>query len=204
MVDSAELLALVAAAVALASGRWGRLVFVAVAGAFAKETIVPLLTLFAIGWWIGSSGESALSVRKKAPAIAVAAVAGMLSVSAIHAVINGHWTWPWSMALNEHFSGTYPHPIVSFLTDGPTLLSFGLLVPLALVARRQLPRPWTFAALVSSGGALALGLWNDAGPNINRPIFNCAGPLLCLAAASVLVNLTRKLDRFRVGPSCRS
>ena len=32
-------------------------------------------------------------------------------------------------------------------------------------------------------GALALAVWADAGGNVARPLFNVAGPWLCLAFA---------------------
>jgi hypothetical protein len=67
------------------------------------------------------------------------------------------------------------------------------LLPLGLVRIRQFPRPWVGASAAAALVALLLNAYHalpGAGGNMGRYLFNVAGPLLSLSAASFLCDGT--------------
>lgn len=191
MVDSSELFTLTAAAAAMLFGRWRWLPILGIFAGLSKETAVPLLAAFAGVWALTEEGSGAARLRKLV-SVTVAGLLGVATVCGLRSAVLHHLVWPWQIAGNYHIYQDFPHPLRSFVLDTATLLSLWCFVPFAVIERRRFPRPWIGAVIVGSAAAIAMGLWNDAGPNINRPVFNVAGPCLALATALFLVRIIRK------------
>lgn len=194
LVDSSESCALAAVCAALLAGRPAWLPAVFVLGALGKETSVPIAIVLAGAWCVMAKG-SGVERRRMLIWTGAAILAGLAAATVLISTIAGEMVWPWKMASVEN---SHMDPLAStarIVFSGSTWYGFAWLVPLAIPQLRRLPRAWVIASLAAAGCALALSIYRDARANAARPIFNAAAPVLCVAAASFLVRLTREGSR---------
>jgi hypothetical protein len=179
MVDSAEAMLMIAVLFALQRQSWIWLPILGAIGGLAKETFVPLAVLVACGWiWNGP--------RKRWLSVAGMGVAGIAVVVIVRSTIAGGLVTPFHIASDERglqgFSDI-PRAVAEFAGSGLTWITFLWLVPPAVLGRSRLPTHAWRATALGVMGALALIVWHDAGGNAARPLFDVAGPMLCLAFA---------------------
>jgi hypothetical protein len=184
LVDSAEVFFMTLTATTLRHRKWSMLPVVAVAGAFARETFVPLMALLAGGWFLGLSwSERRIS---QAFSVGVAAVAGFFALAVIRMLVDGHMVWPWQIASDDgSFSMVLPH--AKNLLGRPILYTFIWLGPLGLMGMKYVDRRWAVGSIVAFAGATFLAAWGNAGDNVGRPLFSAAGPFLVCASALWLI-----------------
>jgi hypothetical protein len=188
-VDSAVNCMMMAVAWALITERWWLLPFWGVLGALAKETFVPLSTVFALAWWLMSWQRSALRRSRLAWVVVMAAV-GIATVALVM-----KWVSPGSSPMTfaasrweESGSGYfYLSGLVGCLIARESFYVFGWLLPLGVWRLGRLPKTWVAASLSAALVALAMGAYDNAAGNTVRPVFSAIGPLLSLSASILLV-----------------
>jgi len=187
-VDSGESCLMLATTWAMATARWSLLPFLGVVGALAKETFVPFSIVFCMTWLVMLTRQEGYRLSQLASVI-VMGVAGLTTVTVLQSTISGHIIWPWDIALAENSNVSF-----SSMLDEPTMVHsfiyvFGWLLPLGAWHLMRLPQPWVVASLAASLTAFALGVWVGSLGGVPRAIFNVAGPLLALSAASLLMKI---------------
>jgi len=188
MVDSGEACLMMGVIWALFANRWAALPWLAILGALAKETFVPLALVFALGWWWAAGGQERLRDSRIAW-IALMATAGVATVSTIQSIVSQQVVWPWSFAALMRSDRSILSGFLRSILDHNFWFVFLWLLPLGAFQLRRMPRPWVSASFLSALAALALGAYVDArGGNVARSMFNVMGPLLSLSAASMLSN----------------
>ena len=197
-VDSAVNCMMMAVAWALITERWWLLPFWGVLGALAKETFVPLSTVFALAWWLTSWRRGALRLNRLAW-VGVMAAVGIATLVLVMA-----WGSPGSSPMtfaasrwDESGSGYfYLSGLVGCLIARESLYVFGWLLPLGVWRLGRLPKTWVAASVSAALAALAMGTYDNALGNAVRPVFSCIGPLLTLSASILLVEAgTRSRSR---------
>ncbi len=186
MVDAGEAFLMVCLALVLQRRAWNVLPVLGVLGALAKETFVPIAFLFACGW---------VYREKRAPWLQIAgmAVAGIATVMIVHSIVDGHQVTPLQITSDERAAyGLTDMVRNSFhiLGSWVTWITFLWMAPLAARGMARLPRQAIYASALGLAAALALAVWNDSGPNGARPLFDIAGPCLCLAFAKGATDLS--------------
>lgn len=184
MVDAGESFLLAAFVGALEGNLPWLVPVIGVLGGLQKETFVPLSVAVGSGWWILSAKRSWRGVAW----IALGGVAALTSVLALRGFVAGDTVWPWQIAgelrrpagMLSGFQGLFRSQLVYV---------FGWLGPLAVFGARGLPQRWLGSAVFGTVVAVVLGAYNDAGGNVARPIFNVAGPALCVAGALGVLRL---------------
>jgi hypothetical protein len=179
-VDAGEAFLFICLLLALQRRSWNALLVLGVLGAMAKETFVPVAVLFACGW---------VYREKRAPWLQIGgmAVTGITTVVLIRSIVEGHLVTPLQIAGGEravYGSTDILRNAFHALQSWSMWISFLWLVPLAIRGMARLPREAVSASVLGLAAAFALVVWNDAGQNGARPLFNIAGPCLCLAFAS--------------------
>jgi len=190
-VDSAVNCLMMAVAWALITERWWFLPFWGVLGALAKETFVPLSTVFALAWWLTSWRRGALRLTRLAW-VGVMAAVGIATVALVM-----KWVSPGASPMTfaasrweESGSGYfYLSGLFRCLIARESLYVFGWLLPLALWRLGRLPKTWVAASACAALVALAMGAYDDAAGNAVRPVFSAIGPLLSLSASILLVEI---------------
>jgi hypothetical protein len=188
LVDSGELCAAVLLAAALRDQRWWALVPIGVGGALAKETFVAFGAVMAAVWWWMEWRRSPHALRA-ALWIALMAAASLGAVLLVRLLATGAVVGPVEIAqtLNRPAAGVLVR-FRSLLLDPDFWYGLVWLLPLGLWSIGRVPRVWVASAFAAAGVALAMGGYAMAGgANVARPMFNVAGPPLCLAAAITLM-----------------
>jgi hypothetical protein len=186
LVDAADAFFIVLMTVCLAAGRPGLLLIVALVAPLAKETLVVVAPLFTAGWLLA---ERRLPPSRALALAALVGGVGLLGNTALRFLVDGYWSVPWSVAADVHDGAGPVAALRTAFLDRSLWYVLYWLLPLSVFGLRAVPREWRAAAAAASAGVLALVLWsNAAGGGLGRALFNVAGPLLCLAAAHVLVS----------------
>ena len=179
LVDSAEAFLMACLMLLLLQKWWNVLPVLGLAGGLAKETFVPVALLFACGWvW--------REKRKPWLQIGAMAVAGISVIVAIRSAIEGRLITPLQIADSERIGAGLVESVRAAsrpLTSWVTWITFVWIVPFALRGIRILPKQAIYATAFGVIGAFALTVWNDAGGNGSRPLFDVAAPCACLAFA---------------------
>lgn len=184
MVDSAEAFALTALAWALLHDRLWLVALLGPIGALAKETFVPLGLAFGLGWHVATRDGTARPDR--VIAVGGMALAGLGTLVLLHSVVAGEFQGPWRLADLQRSQVSYLSGLVRSVGDRGFWYVFGWLLPLGLPVLGRLPRPWIVASACAGVVGVLLGAWVDSQGNAGRPVFDAAGPLLSLSAASLL------------------
>ena len=190
-VDSAVNCMMMAVAWALITERWWLLPLWGVLGALAKETFVPLSTVFALAWWLTSARRGALRLTHLAWVAAMAAVGIATLLLVMARVSPGSSPMTFAASRWDEFGSGYFYlrGLVGCLVARETLYVFGWLIPLGVWQLGRLPKAWVAASICAALAALAMGAYDDAMGNTVRPLFSCLGPVLSLSASILLVKI---------------
>jgi hypothetical protein len=197
-VDSAVNCMMMAIAWTLLTDRWWLLPLWGIAGAFAKETFVPLSAVFALAWWLTARRRGAPGFSRLAW-IAVMAGVGLVTVTLLM-MRGSHPYTPLSFAGSRASMSSglfFLSGLVRCLAAREFLFVFGWLLPLGLLRLGRLPREWVTGSACAAFAALAMGAYDDALGNATRAIFSACGPVLSLSVALFLndsAHLVRNQD----------
>src|SRR5205085_3228638 len=144
---------------ALMTERWGWLVPLAILGAAAKETFIPLAAT-AVVVWLAVEWKRGPRVRRGLWAAAMM-TAGLATVTVLQSVTRGHLVWPWSLAVEVGAGGNYFLNLWRCVSAHEMWYTFGWLLPLGLWNLKRLPRAWVAASFAAMLVALALGAYRD-------------------------------------------
>lgn len=189
LVDSVESWAVIAAVWGLITNRWAILPLVAFIAAMGKETSVPVLLAFCIGWLMRSRGNESIARRVSVVAGLVAAQAAAIMIA--ESIVAGAVAVPWHFAALRRATDVSTASRVATLFNREWLYAFVWLAPLGLMRIRTIPREWVTASLAGLVVVLALGLALGVGGNVARPAFNAVAPALIVSGAAYLATLTR-------------
>lgn len=187
LVDAAEACLLMAVVAAMFYERWFLLPVIGAVGALAKESFVPFSVAMTIAWWFMSQGRRS---RTKLAWIGALVIVEVLTLIILQSSISGQMIWPWTFLRNMDSPTSYGSNLIHSLVDRNSWYILIWLLPLGLAGIKPFPQPWKAAALAASLMALALNAYHSTvaggGGGIGRYIFDVAGPLLSLSAASFL------------------
>ena len=177
LVDSAECFLMICVFMACLQRRWVLLPAIGILGALAKETILPLAFLFLLGWiWHEE--------RKPWLWLVVMVLAAFATLILVRSAITGHLITPWEIATEErnvHDLRQFWIASISIVGSWTFWMAFVWMLPFAAYGMDRLPVAARSATLLAVAGALALSVWNWAGGNAVRPVFDVAAAYLCLA-----------------------
>lgn len=194
LIDAGEACFMTAVVWSLLSDKWWLLLFWGLLGAAAKETFVPLSSLFALIWWFVEWRGNKARLQALTWVIALAIV-GLVAVTGIYARVSGHFQWPWHLAQLVN-AGANPFAALWRIISAQNFwYVFAWLLPLGIWRLRDFPTPWILASVGTVVLALAFGIFSDAQGNAGRAIFDIAGPLLSLSSAAFLVSLLEPLRK---------
>lgn len=187
LVDAAEACLLTCVVASMFYGRWFLLPVIGFAGTLAKESFVPFSIVMAISWFFASrKGRS----RGNAAWISGMAVLEAVAFTFLMSSSTGRSVSLWSFASSMRSDTNYAVNLFHSLVDRNSWYILVWLLPLGLLGIKRFPRQWKVAALASSITALLLNAYHSTvgggGGGIGRYIFDVAGPLLSLSAASFL------------------
>ncbi|MGI8836521.1 MAG: hypothetical protein ACR2H4_07765 [Pyrinomonadaceae bacterium] len=189
MVDAAEACFMAAIVWSFLTRTWWLLPLWGLFGAAAKETFVPLASLFALTWWFVEWRRNKARLPSLSWVIALAIV-GLVVVTGIHWRVSERFQWPWQLAQLVN-SGSNPFGAFwRIISDQNFWYVFGWLLPLGIWRVKDFPTPWVSASVATAILALLLGIFADARGNAGRAIFDVMGPLLSLSAAAFLMRLS--------------
>ncbi len=141
----------------------------------------------AVWWWM--EWRRSPHALRAALWIALMAAASLGAVLLVRLMATGAIVGPVEIAqsLNRPARGVLVR-FGSLLLDPDFWYGLVWLLPLGLWSIWRVPRVWVASAFAAAGVALAMGGYAMAGgANVARPMFNVAGPPLCLAAAITLM-----------------
>ena len=187
LVDASEACLLMAIVAAMFYERWYLLPLIGVVGALAKESFVPFSIVMAVTWWLTSAGRRS---RAKLTWIAALVIIEMLTLIILQSFISGHVISLWNFLQSMNSQTSYGRNLIHSLVDRNSWYILIWLLPLGLAGIKPFPRAWKAAALAGSLMALVLNAYRSTvaggGGGVGRYLFNVAGPLLSLGAASFL------------------
>ena len=190
MVDSAEACFMAALVCSLLSGKWWLLPLWGLLGAAAKETFVPLASVFALTWWFVEWRHNKTQMQTLKWVISLTVVS-VVVITVIHARVSGHFQWPWQLA---QLVNARTNPFAAFwriVSDQNFWYVFGWLLPLGVWRLRDFPKPWIIASAATAILALALGVFVDSLGNAGRGVFDVVGPLLSLSAVVFIARMVK-------------
>lgn len=197
LVDSCEGCLMLAVTWAMFSGRWLLLPILGVLGALAKETFVPLSSVFAIVWWLTTTRHGVFRPRRVVWVVTMG-ITGLVTVIILQSVVSGYMIWPWDVVLAEKSHVDLLSGFLGCIFSHGFWFVFMWLLPLGIWrCLGYLPRTWVFSSIVTMLWALILGAWHGAGGNVARALFNTAGPVLSLSTAMLIASA--KSDCQRIG-----
>ena len=189
LVDGGEGFFLIATVASMFFRRWWLLPAIGILGALTKESFVPFSITLAGTWWL-------MSERLRPHRLSTGLwlfcmiVVEMATVTVLQSSISGHLIWPWSFALSLNSHSNYARNFVAWLTDRSSWYVLIWLLPLGLPRMGRFPRPWVAASATATLVALILNAYyggmGGGGGGVGRFVFDVAGPLLSLSAATFL------------------
>lgn len=192
MIDSGEACLLLAVTWSLLTNKWWLLPVWGLLGALAKETFVPLASVFTLAWWIIDSRRAGRARANVLWLISMSAV-GLGTVTILRFVSPGETASPWHTEVLSSDLG-YLARLRECILSRSFWYVFYWLLPLGVWRLRYLPRTWAVASVFSAFTALALGAYKGVAGNVARPMFNAAGPLLSLSAGLLLTRYSTADD----------
>ena len=192
LVDAAEACLLMAIVASMSCEVWRLLPLCGIVGALAKESFVPFSIVMAVTWWLATGERRSRSALLSIVAMAIVEI---VTVAVLQSTISGHPVWPWAFAESMNSPTSYASNLLHSLVDRNSWYILIWLLPLGLARLKRFPRPWLAAAASGTVTALLLNAYHSTvgggGGGTGRYIFNVAGPLLSLSAASSLAVQTR-------------
>ena len=200
LIDAGEACFMAFVVWSLLNGKWWLLPLWGLLGALAKETFVPFACIFAFTWWLtaGRQNQPGRVGLKWADLkwLAALAIVGLGTVVAVHARISGQLNWPWTIAGQARAPVNFFVALWHCLTERSFWYVFGWLIPLGVWRLKIFPKPWVAAAIATSGFAILLGAYSNAGGTVGRATFNIIGPLLSLSVASLIAQRNLAAGEF--------
>ena len=203
LVDSGELFVLVLVTWLLFNKKWQILPFVGILAFLSRETTVVFMLGLASGWLIADvvrNGFQGLEFSSKFLYVGAAVAVGLSGLVLLRYVGTTMVIFPWEIGnsigtinLSFMYNGFF-----GLMSSKALLYAFIWLLPLGLLGISTIPKNWLWASVLTTIGALVLIMTMHASENASRPLFNVAGPMLLVAAASFIAKVL-KLD----SSSCR-
>lgn len=188
LADAAEACLLMAIVASMFYKRWFLLPLWGVIGTLAKESFIPFSLAMASAWWIASAEKRS---RRPGVWIAITVATEIATFVVVHSMVAGHAGSLWSFAVSMNSPTGYLANLWHSLIDRNSWYILIWLLPLGLARWRRIPREWTAAASTGVVIAILLNAYHSTvgggGGGLGRYIFNIAGPLLNLSAATFLV-----------------
>jgi hypothetical protein len=201
LVDSSELFLMVLTAWVLFQKKWYALPFIALLAFLARETAVFFTIGLASSWLLveiirGEIKQSEFYIIPVYILIAVCVGFGgiMLLIYIGTSEIAALWRFSFPGGGSFNYSNISPGTW-GLITSKSLFYGFVWLLPLGLLGIRSIPQNWLWASILTTGAAMILIVLVDAGENAVRPLFNIAGPMLLIGAASFITGIL-KLDRL--------
>jgi len=188
LVDSFEAMLMPLLALLLLAELWVLFPLLSVVGTAGKESFLPLAVAFAGGWWL-TRRERSRAWWRAGMWIAVGAALGLLAISGVVSLTDGHVVLPWQIELGREGRPGFVAGLRGSLSHASLLYTFAWLAPLGVMGWRALPLPLARATLAAALALLVLGAWAEIDAALPRPLFNVTGPALSLAAAVALLRL---------------
>jgi len=188
LVDAAETCALAAVVWVLIRNAWWALPLIAIPGALAKETFVPIALGFAGGWWWASRTSGSHS---RLGWVAAMGAAGSAVVIAAERALSSPTASPLDLLGPPMSLSAFAQQCAAAVFSPGMLYVFVWLLPLGVWRLRALPRTWVTGACVAAGLVTIFGAYADIGSNLARPLFNTLGPMLSLSAAWFVADLAQ-------------
>lgn len=184
MVDSAEACLLLLVAWVLFVDRWWLLPLIGILGGTAKQSFLPLATVFAGAWWLAAELPAKRYMRLAW--VAAMSVASAVAIALVERAVTGQAAAPWTVASEWSVSGGFMANLLRCVKDQQFWYAFAWLLPLGVLRLGRLPRPWVAASLAAGAAAAALGGYTNMLGSVCRPLFATVGPVLTLSAAMLL------------------
>jgi hypothetical protein len=175
LVDSSEAFMVTLLLFVLWHKKWNLLPIVVAFGVLAKETFLPIAILLTLGWiWRAD--------QKPWKHFALMLVSGSVVLLMIPSLLTGHFVSPRQTVIE--YQGFRWTSLLTPLISWTVWLTFLWPLPFAVAGWRRLPRELVPATALALIGIYLMGSFADMGASISRPLFNVAGPWLCLAFAA--------------------
>ena len=175
---------------ALLHEKWYFLPLLGILGALAKETFVPLASVFACSWWLMQGRRDGIwwSMQKARRLMWIGAlgVLGLATVMVVHSQVAGDFSWPWNLAREARANANFFGALWRCVSQPNFWYVFGWLLPLSVWRLEFFPKPWVVASIAAGALAILLGAFIDAGGSVGRAVFNVSGPLLSLSVALLI------------------
>jgi len=179
LVDSAEAFLFALLTGTLISRKWILLPVIGLLMGLAKETSVPIAFVFAATWvWI----ESPPQKTKAFAEIILMTIIGLVTVLIVRSVIDQTLVTPWHIAAQERTSTSTLHNLLGVIGGWKFWLAL-IWLPFLAFAAKRFQKGWFYGAIAAALAAFVLSVFNDAGGNAARPIFNVLGPLFTISFA---------------------
>jgi hypothetical protein len=198
LVDSGEAFAFALLVFVLLRERWGWVPLVAVLGTLAKETFLPIASIFLLVWWWATDGPRSWNkFLVVISSIAAAGVTVAILLIGHHGEIGIRMPWDFASELRSDEPTPLFEALVNLISAHGPYFVFFWLVPFGLWRLNEFPRRWLFATGASLAVIVALGVYDDSRGNIDRALFSVAGPILSISAARLLLDFqnTGRSDR---------
>ncbi len=209
LVDAGEGFFLLALLWTLSESQLWALPLIAILGVLTKESFVPFIIVFTLGWWLSErKGKDRASSRDNVPrnqhkSIHSFAIVGWilaswaLSVATIvvlHIAITGIYASPLQISHELHRGGG-SHFDLS-LHDRNLWYIFLWLLPTAIPNLKHFPRSWLIPIGATCAAALLLDAYFGGGTGSawGRVFFSIAGPVLSLSSAMFLLRICTSID----------
>jgi hypothetical protein len=186
MIDAGEAFALLGLTVTLLSRRWRWVPIWGALGAVAKETFVPIATVFALTWWFVAYRKHAERWRRLVPVLLLILSAAVVMI--VLRLIFAEFIETSAILEQTHASGSGFGGRLGVFFSPTVWYVFIWLLPLGAISLNKLPRPWVVASILAAVAALILGMYRDIGGNVARPLFSILGPILSLSTAMWLID----------------
>ncbi len=183
LIDSGETLFLILVTWALLKDRWYILPVLGILGVLAKESFIPIATVFAAGWWIVDYRNQPNSLNKIVWVILMG-LAGLATYSSVRWILGVGPVSPLDIAASAKTSQSFALPLNKHMLYG-----FAWLLPLGVLRLRDFPIAWIVASVFGFIVILLLAAWGGAVSGTLRYTFNLTGGLLSLSAAVFLESM---------------
>jgi hypothetical protein len=192
-VDSGEAFCLMVLIWAAMTERWWVVPFAIVPGVLAKETFLLFAAVFCATWAVSDNSNSRL---RKLLFTGIGIALGLAALAFASKATSGSM---FAFAGGEvNLDGSKLKIALAALTHRDFWLAFMYLAPLGFAGLNKMPKAWRHATATSATLSLLLVIYHagasDAGPELVRPLFSVAGPLLTCSMALFIV---RKMNPLR-------
>ena len=194
LVDSSELFVIILTIWFLLQKKWGALPLIGMLAFLARETTVIFSASLSAGWFLIEVMKGEFR-RSEIYAIVsyglTAVVLGLGGLMLLRYVGTSIIIFPWQFSLASGSQGlsSVSAGFSALITSKALFYSHVWLLPLGLLGLRSIPKSWLWATLLTACVAFGLILIMQAGENAGRPLFNVAGPMLLVAAASYITKV---------------